>query len=143
MAVEYLMRQPSFADMRFGHWSRILVGQINRGHYFFVLRGEEAVGFLGWALTSERNAEAWLAGEADLSGRDTASGDCMIINAWQASSKQVNAFIVDHLRRAAGNLRMIYGKRYYSDGRWRPVRLDVNQFVAGHVEKADGRRTEG
>src|SRR5436190_24108557 len=37
LAVNHLMTKPAFAARRFGEWSRILVGQINRKHYYFVV----------------------------------------------------------------------------------------------------------
>ena len=37
LAVSHLMTKPAFANLKFGEWSRILVGQINRGHYCFAL----------------------------------------------------------------------------------------------------------
>ncbi len=37
LAVNHLMTKPAFAALRFGEWSRILVGQINRKHYYFVI----------------------------------------------------------------------------------------------------------
>ena len=33
LAVNHLMTKPAFANLRFGDWSRVLVGQINRKHY--------------------------------------------------------------------------------------------------------------
>jgi hypothetical protein len=32
LAVNHLMTKPAFANLRFGDWSRILTGQINRKH---------------------------------------------------------------------------------------------------------------
>src|SRR5262245_34485606 len=63
LAVNHLMTKPAFAALRFGEWSRILVGQINRKHYYFVVDARNQVqGFLGWAVTSKEKAEAWLEG---------------------------------------------------------------------------------
>ena len=43
--------------------SHLMVGQINRKHYCFAMDDKNVVqGFLGWALTTEDKAEAWLAG---------------------------------------------------------------------------------
>jgi hypothetical protein len=39
LAVSHLMTKPAFAQLKFGDWSRVLVGQINRKHYRFVLDG--------------------------------------------------------------------------------------------------------
>jgi hypothetical protein len=35
--VAHLMLKPAFARLRFGDWSWVLVGQINRGHYYLVI----------------------------------------------------------------------------------------------------------
>jgi hypothetical protein len=32
LAVSHLMTKPAFAHEEFGSWSRVLVGQVNRGH---------------------------------------------------------------------------------------------------------------
>jgi hypothetical protein len=37
VAVNHLMGKPAFANLRFGDWSRALVGQINREHYYFAI----------------------------------------------------------------------------------------------------------
>ena len=51
LAVSHLMIKPAFANLKFGDWSRILVGQINRGHYCFAVDADNQVqGFMGWAL---------------------------------------------------------------------------------------------
>lgn len=133
MAVSYLMRQPSFAALPFGHWSRTLVGQINRGHYLFAARGAEPVGFLGWAFTNEAAAEDWLAGRRGIPGREANEGDCLLINAWQASDPEANAFILDQARRIALTRRLVYAKRYYPSGRTRPVKVPIGDFLAGRI----------
>jgi tetratricopeptide (TPR) repeat protein len=37
LAVEFLIKKPVFAKLKFGEWSQVLIGQIKRGHYFFVV----------------------------------------------------------------------------------------------------------
>ena len=42
------MNMPAFANLRFGHWSQTLVGQINRKHYYFVVDSKNKIqGFSG------------------------------------------------------------------------------------------------
>src|SRR5215470_10804398 len=90
LAVSHLMVKPAFANLKFGDWSRILVGQINRGHYCFAVDGKsQIVGFMGWALATRDNAEAWVEGRRALSFEDSKDGDCMLINAWSANSNRV------------------------------------------------------
>lgn len=134
LAVNHLMTKPAFANCRFGDWSRILVGQINRKHYWLVVDDKNQIqGFLGWALTSRDKAEAWVEGQAGLSYQDSQDGDCVVFNAWAASSLKVNRFILDAARQVIVGKDMVYFKRHYKDGTTRPSRLSVNDFVGEHL----------
>jgi hemolysin-activating ACP:hemolysin acyltransferase len=135
LAVSHLMTKPAFAAQRFGEWSRILVGQINRKHYCLVVDDKNQIqGFLGWALTTKDKAEAWLEGRGALSFQDSLEGDCIVFNAWAASSQAVNRFLLAEARRIMLGKDTVYFKRQYKDGSTRPMKLRVNEFVAQHVE---------
>lgn len=137
LAVSYLMVKPAFANLRFGEWSRILVGQINRGHYCFAIdEASQIQGFVGWALTSRDKAEAWVEGRGALSYEDSLAGDCLVFNAWSANSTRVHRFLVDEARKLISDKQILYFKRHYPDGTTRPVRLTVNDFVGGHIDRA-------
>ncbi|KQP09593.1 RTX toxin [Methylobacterium sp. Leaf93] len=137
LAVSYLMVKPAFANLRFGEWSRILVGQINRGHYCFAIdEAGQIQGFVGWALTSRDKAEAWVEGRGALSYDDSLAGDCLVFNAWSANSTRVHRFLVDEARKLISDKQTLYFKRHYPDGTTRPVRLTVNDFVGGHIDRA-------
>lgn len=123
MAVAFFMTDPVFARLPFGHWSRVLVGQIKRKHFVFILRGETVVGFAGWALASRENAEDWLTGRKDLSFEDSQDGEIIVVNAWKATTEEANRALLDLGRRLARTKTAIYYKRYYADGRTRPVRI--------------------
>jgi hemolysin-activating ACP:hemolysin acyltransferase len=139
LAVSHLMTKPAFAHLRFGDWSRILTGQINRNHYYFAIDGKNQIqGFVGWALTSKENAEAWVEGRGALSFADSREGDCVIINAWAASTPEANRFLVSQMREIIDGKDTVYFKRHYKDGRTRPVRLRVNDFVAQHLGRGKG-----
>jgi hemolysin-activating ACP:hemolysin acyltransferase len=136
LAVSHLMTKPAFANLKFGDWSRILVGQINRGHYAFAIDGNNEVqGFAGWALTTRDKAEAWVEGRRGLAYEDSLAGDCIVFNAWSANSRAVHRFLVDEARKIITGKQTMYFKRHYKDGSTRPVRLSVNDFVAGHIER--------
>jgi hemolysin-activating ACP:hemolysin acyltransferase len=136
LAVNYLMTKPAFAQLRFGDWSRILVGQINRGHYRFVIDGNNRTqGFFGWALTTREMAEAWVEGRRGLSYEASKEGECLVFNAWMANSFKVHRFMVDEARKIIKDKETMYFKRYYNDGSTRPVRLNVNDFVARHIDR--------
>ncbi len=141
LAVSYLMSRPAFAQLRFGQWSRILVGQINRKHYRFVLdANDQVVGFLGWALTSSEAAEAWVEDRAGFSDADARDGNCIVINAWSADTPDVNPFLLEAARQAVQGREMVYFKRLYKDGTVRPGRVRVNDFVTSHLERAVHRQ---
>jgi hemolysin-activating ACP:hemolysin acyltransferase len=124
-AVAHLMVRPAFARAPFGHIARCLAGQVNRGHYAFACRGEAMVGFAGWARAAEPVAEAWLAGDRAFGDADAATGDCLVLNFWQADAPEVSRFLVNGLPEVVPGVRRVYAKRHYADGRQRPLRLAV------------------
>ena len=86
------MTKPAFAKLRFGDWLRILVGQINRKHFCFVVDGAGQVqGFMGWALASEDHAKAWAEGRRALTFEDSLRGDCMVVNAFATEFERGHA----------------------------------------------------
>jgi hypothetical protein len=133
LSASYLMTKPAFARLPFGHWTRILVGQVNRGHYLLA-QGERGIeGFLGWALTT---GEDWLAGRGELSFADSKAGPILLINAWAAESNAVTQVVLERLRTIGRDQEKVYFKRFYPDGRVRPGRLGVNAFVDAHIRAA-------
>lgn len=139
MAVSFLMADPAFQRLRFGHWARVLGGQIRRRHFLFVIDRDKVVGFAGWALTQKDKAEQWLAGRAELSLQDCLDGDFVIINAWKAATPEANQAIVDTFRQMFAAKQALYFKRFYADGRVRPSRLNVNAFVSRHLAATRAR----
>ena len=124
-ACAHLMSRPAFARAPFGHVARSLAGQVNRGHYAFVMRGERTVGFAGWALVAGPVAEAWLAGLRGFDDAEAGAGDCVVLNFWQADDPAATRFLVAELRARLPCARRAYAKRHYADGRIRPLRLDL------------------
>ena len=134
LAANHLMTKPAFARLGFGHWTKTLVGQINRGHFLFILRDQKVVGFVGWALTDEDKAEKWLRDELDLSYKDSLEGDCFLINAWEAENIEVVRFMRATVRELIADKKCLYFKRFYKNGKMKPMRLHVNDFVDGHIQ---------
>jgi hemolysin-activating ACP:hemolysin acyltransferase len=140
MAVNHMMTKPAFAQLRFGEWSRILVGQINRKHYCFVVDERNQIqGFLGWAITTKDKAEAWVEGRGSIGANEASEGDCIIFNAWStnANTPGVNRVLLDAARQVMKGNDMMYWKRHYKDGSTRPVRMRVNDFVERHLARKD------
>lgn len=133
LAVSLLMTEPSFARLPFGFWTSILIGQIRRKHYIFATEGKAVTGFLGWARTTEEVAERWLTQKGEITFAQSLDGDCILINAWLAKNDRTNRFLLDQLRVIGRDGRLVYAKRFYKDGRVRPVKLSVNEAVAGHI----------
>ncbi len=141
LAVEFLSRMPAFAKLQFGEWSQVLFYQVQRGHCFFVVDQNRRVrGFLGWALTEQICAEQWVEGRAGLRNDQCLDGDCVIINAFAAETGAAKRFVVDTMRELFASRRTLYFKRHYPDGRTRPSRLSVNDFVNGHLARSGALR---
>ena len=135
LAVSYLMTKKAFAKQSFGIWSRVLTGQINRKHFLFVQEKNAVVGFAGWAITTKGHAENWIEGLGDIPSDAAGIGPVFVFNAWAANSIAAHRFLVREMRPVFQNCELIFYKRHYDDGRVRPVRLPVNEFVARHVER--------
>jgi hemolysin-activating ACP:hemolysin acyltransferase len=137
LAVDYLKDKPAFAAQPFGEWCRALVGQIKRGHYCFVVdSADQVLGYLGWGLTEQHKAEAWVEGRAPLRHEDCAEGDCVVFSIYAADAPAIQRFVFAETRKLIRGKRMVYFKRQYANGAMRPTRLAVNAFVARHVERA-------
>jgi hemolysin-activating ACP:hemolysin acyltransferase len=139
MAVAFLMGDAAFQQLRFGHWARVLAGQIRRGHFLFVTEGTTVVGFAGWAYASKDLADAWLAGARELTFEESQAGEIVVLNAWKAASPAANRRLIDAFRRLFRNKSALYYKRFYADGRVRPARLKVNAFVGAHLDRGEAR----
>jgi hemolysin-activating ACP:hemolysin acyltransferase len=139
LTVDYLMNKPAFADLKFGEWSQILVGQINRDHYWFITDAEGRIqGFVGWALAVREKAEAWVEGRSGLRFEDSTAGDCVICNAWAADSTTVHHFMVKEMKRLFRGKALLYFKRHYTDGRKRPTRLSLERMAGDSASPARG-----
>lgn len=129
LAVNHLMTKPSFMRMRFGELSQLLAGIVNRDHYFFVVdQTRQIQGFAGWALTSRGNAEDWLSGRRALASKDCIAGECIVMNAWSASTITTHRYMVRETRKVLGDKDAIFFRRFYGDGRMRPVRISKHGF---------------
>jgi hemolysin-activating ACP:hemolysin acyltransferase len=132
LAIGHLMSKPAYESIGFASWSRVLIGQINRGHYRFIMdNGDRVAGFLGWTYTDRETAENWVAGK---SGKDAPQpGNCVVFNVWSSERGEVGKLLLDSARQAMQGCDLVYYRRLYANGRVRPVRLSVNAFVQKHM----------
>ena len=135
-ATSYLMQKPAFAKQQFGAWTRVLIGQINRKHFLLVSeRRNKIVAFAGWAETTLEHAENWLHGRCDIPADCAEAGPMFVFNAWAADDIAAHRFLLNEMRPIFQSHEAMYYKRYYDDGRVRPVCLPVNAFVQRHVKR--------
>lgn len=135
LAVHHLMGKPAYARIGFATWAKVLAGQINRRHYWFVLDlDDRVVGMLGWAYADSNSAERWVRGEPVQF--DGLSGDCVVFNVWSAQTDDVTPLVLDAARRIVKGRETFYYRRVYPDGRIRPVRMPVGRFIGRHLEQA-------
>ena len=137
VAPRLTMRHPAFSRLPFGEWADVLAGQAKRGHQAFVVdETSEVLGFFGYALVTEADAEAWAKGERQLSNEQCLAGECMILNAWVSSDTRVLRFMLNAFRRLGLEKKALYYKRAYPDGSVRPSRTSNNDFVGRHLSRA-------
>jgi hemolysin-activating ACP:hemolysin acyltransferase len=129
IACRLMMHQPAFSDLPFGSWMGVLVGQAERGHVrFFIDRAEAVVGFFGYAICMQADADAWAFRNAPLTDAQSRGGDCVLFNAWVGVHPAVRATMVEEMRRVSAGKAALYYKRFYPDGRVRPIRLPLTEF---------------
>ncbi|RMH52748.1 MAG: toxin-activating lysine-acyltransferase [Alphaproteobacteria bacterium] len=127
-AVEFLLEAPEFQRIAFGQIARLLIGCIGRGSYMFIVdEGQRIQGFCGWAMVSRDSAEAWLRDNRDLTQQDDARPrDVCAVNLWKAARPEVNSAMIGALRRRLpAGTRLVVARRFYRDGRIRPIRMPV------------------
>jgi len=124
--VSYLMSDPVFSRMPFGHITKLLAGQINRAHYLLACdETKKVVGFVGWSLAPLEIAEKWIRSEQIPGNHDPRNGPACIINFWKVDSADINRVLVPAMRREVAAQTHVYAKRFYPDGRVRPLRLQL------------------
>lgn len=126
LTVNYLMDRPLFDRVPFASWSRVLAGQVNRGHYLMLGGGQRIWGWMGWGLTDRRSARRWLerGGEVALDG--STGDDTLLINAWVADSWAANRMLWSRVRELTRRQTSVCYRRFHRDGRVRGVMLGMN-----------------
>ena len=122
LAMSLMMGHPAFANRSFGSIARMIAGHVNRGHYLFVFRDDQPRGFVGWAFTDSRAAQAWLDGDGSDIG-DGKEGDSVLFNIWVTDGPDMNSFLVRTMREEFREKRMLVARRIYADGRMRPIKI--------------------
>ncbi len=77
----------------------------------------------GWALASQAVAEEWVQGRRQLRDDECLEGDCVIINVLAAEVPDANRVLAEEGIKVLEGKRLFYAKRYYRNGRTRPVRM--------------------
>jgi hemolysin-activating ACP:hemolysin acyltransferase len=135
MAVDLLYRRDPFSQYKFGPLVSVLRGQILRGHYLLAFRGEQAVGYSGWAECTTDIAQRWLRDGYMPTHDECKGGDCAIlINV--VSSETATTFALIRAMRLRYPNRPVYFKREYAKGKSRKV-VTFNR-VAGGATTASG-----
>src|SRR5205085_11896204 len=118
--VSFLRDASPFTSYRFGAFVATVEGQIERGHYLAVLRDEEVVGYLGYALCDERIAQAWLEGRYVPTLDECRNGDVLVAMTMHTTSREVFAFLIREGRRLLPKVKTVFRRHYGQD---RPERL--------------------
>ena len=98
IAVTLLRRKPPFANFNFGRMSSVIIGQIRRRHYLIAFRGNEPVGFIGWAVTTSEIAERWLTEGYSPKYNEGLSGDCCVLLTVYSEERDVTMSLIRQAR---------------------------------------------
>lgn len=120
MAVELLHDVHPFREMTAHELIATIIGQVRRKHYVLAVEGEEVIGYVGWALSSEAVAKGWAEGRHRPSYDECEGGDCVILMMWYAESAAATRRLAKYLRREYPGHRF-YGRRMKQDRTPRPL----------------------
>ena len=118
LAAHLLHASKPFNGYPFGRLTATLNAQIQRDHYIFTLRGQEVVGYVGWALCGKKVADDWVERAVEPSMNDCINGDHWIALTWFAAQAGVVHAQARHLRALYPD-KIGVGRRDYGNGRTR------------------------
>ena len=128
-AVNLLMRTQPFASYPFGKFSKVLLGQIQRGHYVFTIDGDTPVGYVGWAMCTEAVARAWLEEHRVPRYEECNGGDCWVGITFYAATREACFFQARHLRQRYPDAKAM-GIRDYGERRRPAIARNTTPILA-------------
>ena len=138
LATHLLHTSKPFHDYPFGRLTATLNAQIQRHHYLFTLRGQEVLGYVGWALCSKKVAEDWVERAIEPRLNACLDGDHWIALTWYASQAGVVCAQARHLRGLYPD-KIGVGRRDYGHGKTRVKRFRSYTSPADGSGAASGR----
>lgn len=112
LAIDTLRRHKPFSAFKFGRFATVIKGQIRRGHYVFTFRGDQVVGYAGWALCEESIAKAWIARTYVPKYDECLAGDYWVGITFYAESREVTFFQSRHCRNLYPNVKVAFLRDY-------------------------------
>ncbi|MEX0807888.1 MAG: toxin-activating lysine-acyltransferase [Dongiaceae bacterium] len=113
IAATLLRRKPPFSNFNFGRMTSVIIGQIRRRHYLIAFRGNDPVGYIGWAVTTSDIANRWLTEGYSPKYNECLSGDSCVLLTVYSEERDVTMNLIRQARiRYPGN--RIYFMRDYA-----------------------------
>ena len=122
IAANMLHNSPPFEGLSAEKFIGTLLGQICRKHYVFTMRGQEILGYAGWALCTEEVGRAWAEGRYTPKHEESIDGPCVMVVTFYSDAPEATRFQTRYLRNLKPHAPMI-SRRQYHDGRVRPLVL--------------------
>jgi hemolysin-activating ACP:hemolysin acyltransferase len=98
LAVMLLRRKPPFSNFNFGRMTSVIIGQIRRRHYLIAFRGENPVGYIGWAVTTSDIAGRWMNEGYSPKYNECLSGDCCVLLTVYSEERDVTMSLIRQAR---------------------------------------------
>jgi hemolysin-activating ACP:hemolysin acyltransferase len=98
LAISMLSKIEPYGQYRLNKLVPTLFGEIRRGHYAFAVRGEEVIGYSGWALCSQEVAREWVAGRYKPSYEECVGGICPVLVTFHSKHKAATWPLIRYMR---------------------------------------------
>jgi hemolysin-activating ACP:hemolysin acyltransferase len=136
LATELLHTRAPFSKFQFGKLTGVVRGQIKRGHYLFTFRGNQPVGYIGWAECDKKVAEAWMERSYTPTFQECSGGDSCVLITFVSPGTTVTLHLIREARKLYPD-RPIYFMREYDNGKKRKATV-LNRYFE-RAEKRESR----
>ena len=112
LALDLLRRSDLYYKMEAGKLVGMLMGQMKREHYCFLLQNGNVMGYCGWALCEESIARKWINKEYIPSYSECMNGNVLVI-VTLSTSKSKGLYYLKSVFKELYPAHLIYGMRNY------------------------------
>ena len=114
---DYLSKIDPFSRFQTGHFASIIRMQLKRGHHLVAMDGRDAVGYVGWLLTTRELGDLWQNDQGPLKAVGSEASDAAALTVVAARDNAVLKRLIRGARSLNPGKRVYFKRQYSGEGR--------------------------